>query len=816
MVACLLGVLPLGAQETPVSPVTPVLPDNNEVPAPAPIAPVEELGIPFGGDDLQPTLPKEVTIDNEGSQDMTQDGGVKFGGPVKITGDKGQEMFADTAVWDLKGKQIILNGHVSIYQGNILQRGDRAVYHYETKVLDTSELSISLDPIIMEAGKFTVSEENGKRVYVGQDAGITTHDVEHPNFWIRAKETKVYPGEKITFDDLRLYAGDVPVFWLPYFTQPLDPDLGYHFIPGARSGWGAFLLNSYGVMLGGKENPTTGQNENAWLLSRWHFDLRATRGAGIGVDLLDTRVKDRGNLPGLSLYYLYDLDPEYSRSGLPRGEVDPNRYRIELKHRQSLDFPDQAEWYVDTNLTLLSDEYYLEDFQPQIYQNNPEPDSSIGLVRRDSNSLLSLYARPQLNDFFRTATRLPELAYDQARRPLFGLPVLHEGTTSLGVLGIGMDDSLRNDVLNPLLALPPGSPLEAGYLSRLQGYDLRLAERIRSLPPGDPQIAGLKDQLLDTGFTRFHTYHDFSLPMTVAGGISLTPQAGLGYTRYMAVDGPAENDDRLHLRAGMEASIKFTKNLGDTKIPAWGLDGLLHVAQPYVNWSVLASDDLEPLYPRVDRLTFSTRPRTLSPERFTATDDLESWNILRMGMRNHLLSKRDGQAHEWLFMDTYLDAFLEDPELNRTFSNLYNDLQFQPLPWVAVGLETQFPVIDGGSGFNEFATYARVMPTPNSEIMVGYRWLDNHPVLEDSNRLDLRAFVRLNENWGVGAQEIVRFDDGTLELQQYTLHRDFGNWVAGIGVSSRDNTLKKEYGVLFSLSLKELPAVSLPFSIDME
>jgi LPS-assembly protein len=282
------------------------------------------------------------------------------------------------------------------------------------------------------------------------------------------------------------------------------------------------------------------------------------------------------------------------------------------------------------------------------------------------------------------------------------------------------------------------------------------------------------------------------------------------------VDGPAENDDRLHLRAGMEASIKFTKNLGDTKIPAWGLDGLLHVAQPYVNWSVLASDDLEPLYPRVDRLTFSTRPRTLSPERFTATDDLESWNILRMGMRNHLLSKRDGQAHEWLFMDTYLDAFLEDPELNRTFSNLYNDLQFQPLPWVAVGLETQFPVIDGGSGFNEFATYARVMPTPNSEIMVGYRWLDNHPVLEDSNRLDLRAFVRLNENWGVGAQEIVRFDDGTLELQQYTLHRDFGNWVAGIGVSSRDNTLKKEYGVLFSLSLKELPAVSLPFSIDME
>jgi hypothetical protein len=35
-------------------------------------------------------------------------------------------------------------------------------------------------------------------------------------------------------------------------------------------------------------------------------------------------------------------------------------------------------------------------------------------------------------------------------------------------------------------------------------------------------------------------------------------------------------------------------------------------------------------------------------------------------------------------------------------------------------------------------------------------------------------------------------------------------------LSSRDNLLKNEYGVLFSLTLKDLPSVSLPFSIDME
>ncbi len=815
LVAWSLGFLPLGAQEVPVSPVLPEIgvPESQ----PDTITPVPLPAIPLMGPDaLRPEMPETLTIDNQGSQDFVSGVGIRFGGPVKITGDNGMEVFADTATLDLKTQSVILNGNVSAYQGNVLQRGSRAVYFYEQKFLDTRDLTASLDPLILEAGKFTAEEHDGKQVFVGENAGITTHDVEHPNFWVRAAQTKIYPGEKITFKNVRFYAGDVPVFWLPYLSQPLNPELGYHFLPGARSSWGAFLLNSYGVMLGGKRNPATGENEDAWLLSRWHFDLRSSRGVGTGVDLADTRVEDRKNLPGLSLYSLYDLDPEHSRSGLPRGVVDPNRYRVEWKQRKALKLPDGAHWYLDANLTLLSDEYYLEDFMPEVFQNNPQPDNTIGVFRRDETSLLALFTRVQLNDFFQTATRLPELVFDQARGPLFGLPVLHEGTTSLGMLGIGVANGLRSQVIEPLLALPPGDLQEAGYLDQLQGNERQLVERLRSLPPGSPETAGLRDQLLNTGFTRFHTYHDFSLPMKLGGWLSLTPQVGFGYTRYMSVDGPASTDDRTHLRAGVEAAVKFSKNLGEVKNPAWGLDGLLHVVQPYIDWSLLASDHVPALYPQVDRLTFTTRPRTLSPARYTATDDLDGWNIVRLGVRNHLLTKRDGQAHEWMYMNTYMDAFIEDPEMHRTFSNLYNDLAFAPVPWMSMGVETQFPVLDGGSGFTEFGTYLRVMPTPNTEVALGYRWLDNHPVLPNSNRVDLRTFVRFSENWGLGTQHVLRFDDGTLELQQYTLHRDLGNWVAGIGLSSRDNTLKNEYGILFSLSLKDLPAVSLPFSISME
>jgi LPS-assembly protein len=792
-----------------------VLPDGEKTQTLDTITPVPLPGNLFGSPDLlQPAMPKELKIDNKGLVEGSIDTGVRLGGPVKIDGDNGLQIFSDTAVVNLKDKSVTLEGHVSVYQGNLLQRGRRAMYYYERKFLDSRDLSISVDPIIMEADELTVEERKGKQVIIGEDAWITTHDVEKPNFWVRAAETKVYPGDKITFKNLRVYAGDVPVFWLPYLSQPLNAELGYHFIPGARSNWGPYLLNTYGIMLGGKLNPQTGENEDAWLLSKWRVDLRSTRGVGTGVDFQDIRLKDNKNLSGLSLYYMYDISPETENSGVPRGYVDPNRYSIELKHRQSLDIPDEATWYFDSNLTWLSDNYYLEDLEPQRYRIDPQPDNTLGLFRRDEKSLASLFTRMQVNDFQRTATRLPELAFDQAKAPLFGLPVLHEGTTSFAVLGLEYGGDARNNVLDPLLALPPGDPAETALLDQLPGNERQIAQLIRSLPPGDARAAALKDQLLNVGFTRFNTYQEFSLPMMIGNSLSLTPQGGVGYSRYNAVEGPATSDGRTYLHAGTEAAMKFSKTLGDLKNHDWGLDGLLHVIQPYANWSILAADELDPAFPRVDRLTYSTQPPTLSPMRYTATDDLRNWNIVRLGMRNRLLTRRDAQMYEWLYLNTYMDAFINDPEMDRNFSNLYNDFRFQPLPWMACGIETQFPVLSGGSGFNVFATYLRYLPTPDMEFKVGYRVLNNHPFLLDSNQVILNTYFRLNQNWGVGTQHVVELDDRTLEVQQYTLHRDLGNWVAGVGLTCRDNRVQQQYGIVFSLTLKDFPLVKLPFQID--
>lgn len=829
----LLSSLPLLAQD--------VLPDNGE---PAPIAPVTPVPLPTDDDllvaeDIAPEKPTSVDLTFDGGFDYTAatktlvsrgavtavantgmtlraDSGRYLGaesrlvlaGNIRLKTEKGVEVFADDAVLDDKAKTVTLTGDVSIYQGQTVQRGRQLVYFMETGKFDATGLRTGVDPLLLEAEGFVIEERNGEQVFVGHDAGVTTDDSEDPAFWVRADETTVYPDDRVTFRNMKLYAGDTPIFWLPYFSQPLDADLGYHFVPGARSNWGPYLLNSYGVMLG--------DGEDDWLLSRWNFDLRGRRGLAGGVDLIDRRQKDNPNLTGLSLYYANDLDATISRTGLPRPYVNEDRWRAALQYRVPLSIEGGDKWRLDYNLNALSDNFFLEDFDPRMFRTDPAPDNTIGLIRRDDRSLFSLIARLRPNDFYRSDTRLPEIALDLSRAPLFGSSILHEGTTSFSIVDEQIGSVSQFDS-RTAIALPANSPQLPLILDRLPPYERQLVRTIRSLPPGSPVVPSLVTQLLNPGYNRFHTYQELSRPMKIGGWLNLAPEVGLGFTNYSSVNGPLASTSRGFFYAGGEASVKFTRDYSDIQDRFWGLDGLLHVFQPYARYSYLATDDLSPLFPTVDRENFSTRPRTLAPGRFTAIDSLRNWSILRLGMRNHLITRRDERSYEWMYLDTYIDGFFDDPEgLDRSFSNLYNDLNWRPLPWLEMRLETQFPLFDDGSGYSEVAARLRFMPNENLEFSIANRFLNNHPILVDANRIDVRGYARLNDKWGVGALQIWELDDGTLEVQQYTLHRDFNSWVASVGVTARDNRIDNEYGIVFAITLKDFPSMTLPLSLDAQ
>lgn len=713
----------------------------------------------------------------------------------KATKDKtgrllpGIQLFADRVLLNAKKKTVILNGNVSIYQGPTLHRGNHAEYNYGTRQLETHGLASGLGPILLESNRFRMVERKGKQVFIGDNAGITTHDVANPNYWLRSDRTTIIPDDRVIFKNLKLYAGDTPVFWLPYLAQPLDADLGYHFLPGARTNWGLYLLNRYGIMLGGEIDEETGERDGSWLLSQWHLDLRSRRGIGIGMDLIDTRLDHNDNLGWLKSYYLYDWDPSLERSSEPRGSVNPNRWKLELKHRVDLLKHGENRTFLDFDITALSDRYFLEDYEPGTFKIDPNPDNEAGIFHRNPRFLAGLYTRLRINDFYQTDTRLPELFFDVTKGPICDTPALYESNTSFGIYREHLADFHEKNLL-----------AEAATLSI-----------------GDPRLDEINELLIDRGYTRFHTWHEFSLPLNPGGKIAVTPRAGAGYTHYSSVDSGGGSFDRTHLSAGIDTSMKFTRTYPNLINKRWGINGLLHTFQPYANFSFLTTNELDPSFRGIETLTPSTRPRPLEVGRFTATDDLMDWSTLRVGARNRLMTKRDGDTHSWLAMDTYIDFFLTDPEFNRNISNLYNDIIWQPLPWIRLDLETQFPVASGGSGFREVATNATFMPSDHLEFTVGYRQLDNHPILQDSNLVSLRAYARVSEAWGISFYQRWELDDNTLEVQQYSLYHDFDSWTASLGLMIRDHRdSNDEYGIMLNFTLKEFPSVRLPLSIDNE
>lgn len=735
---------------------------------------------------FMPTMPESVRIQSDyGAEYNHETGLVTYKRGVQMYANNGVQLFANQAVVDTKKELIYLTGDVSIYQGAVLHKGEKAVFNYKTKELDTNGLRSSLAPLLLDSDTFETKVVNGKRLFVGENAGITTHDRQNPDFWIRAEKINVYPGEKVVFRDLKLYAGERPVFWLPYLAQPLDKQLGYHFVPGSRSNWGVFLLNSYGTMLGGETDPVTGDKTDQWLLADWKFDLRSKRGVAVGVDLIDTRLSDNSNLGWLSLYFANDQDPELSRSGLSRGSVSKDRYKVELKHRWSFQHDAEREWRLDSNLTFLSDQYYLEDFEPRVYNTYSQPENIVGLQLRDSEYQLGAYTRFQLNDFYLSDTRFPELYFDQVKRPVLDSGLLHESSSSFGLYREELGDGDARAFRDELLASPSAG--RRGELERL---------------------------LLDNRFTRLHTYHEISYPLSVADGFAVTPRAGAGYSHYWSDGVDGGDHGSAHFYLGLDAAMKFTKTYGSVQSERWGLNQLRHVIQPYANLSVLSTDELDASKSKIDYLTATERPRTFDVARYSAIDDYRNWSIARLGVRNQLLTKRDGRSHSWLTMDTYLDSFLNDPEFDRQFSNLYNEVVWDPVPWGSFTLNTQFPI--SAEGFTEVSTRAQFLPCEDLEIEFGHSYLADHPIIQDSNLIHGRVNLRLSDRWGVGAYQQWQFQDGVLERQEYTLNRNFESWSLGAGIFQRDNRLKKEYGLLLNISLNAVPSATLPFNLGTQ
>jgi lipopolysaccharide assembly outer membrane protein LptD (OstA) len=658
---------------------------------------------------------------------------------------------------------------------------------------------------------------------------FTTHDLQNPNFHMQARELTAIPGDNVQLRNVKIYGGNTPLFWLPKYTQSLQEN-GLTFNPGYQSRWGAFLLTQYTALHGDHT------------LARYKVDLRSRRGLAGGVDFVSLRhAANQHNLTGLRLYASQDIESTTNMAGTTRFPVPSTRYRVNFQHRVYLPGPDVSTWYLDFDVNKISDYHFYEDFFFHDFRTDREPDNQISLINATDAYVATLMAKFKANNFYRTTTRLPELSVDFTRRPLWGTGIFHQGSISAGIYSEVVGNQEESELLR-LQALGAGGlpgvladPLgtAAGAYGSLVGLPRDTMLSAANVATG---LGVITSRLQEPNFVRFHTYQELLYPKTFLGWLSVTPRMGAGVTSYQSIDGSQtglQDFSRGIFHLGLDVAVKFSRTWADVQSAALGLDGVRHVFQPYVNLSYLDSKQ-DSGVPGIDRLSSpTTRPRSIDVPFFTAVDSLRSWNVARVGFRNLLQTKRDylanmgnGQlvgvpeddsqtTYTWAGMNTYVDVFGKDPEFGRDISNLYNEIFWQPVPWVSLRSDWQIPITSGLGNFTEFNNFITWMPSKNMSLDIGHQYVSDHPFFQDSSRVFSRIYGRLSDNYGLNMVHVFEADDGTLEFQSYSLTRDLSSWIASIGVMARDNRNgASDYGVLLSFTLKDFPQFNFNFDID--
>ena len=682
------------------------------------------------------------------------------------------DIYADFAQYNSRTHEIFAEGHVRIYRDVNLYLAERGTYNIDTKQIRTSNMRTEYNPYFLSGANVTQTSENVFRV---ENATFTTDDNPNPDFHLHARTMRIYENDHAVFRDVTFYIRDVPVFWWPYLYQSLNDAFNFTISPAYLSSWGPSILTQVTF-------PITDN-----IKGRLRLDYRGRRGLAIGFESDIDYGKDNSSNAKLKTYYLQDQNPEINQTALRRGEVSAGRYRVSLEDRTNF----THDIYAIVDITKLSDPFVMQDFYQSEFRINPVPDNVIALAKTDPFYTLTAITRFQANEFFDQTERLPEVVLDVKRHALFGGPIFYEGET-------GVADLHRN--------FADGSGFE------------------------------------DYSTIRADTFHQFLYPNTYFGWLSIVPRAGfratyydetrdLGKTMFTPETNPlvpnfilpdptpknpivdAGSGVRTVFDTGVEASFKLSRTWEDVESRALGLDGLLHVIQPYTNFSYVHENGIDPAaILQFDRFEPSTQPRPLDFPQFTAIDSIDSWTIWRLGVRNRLETRRDDVTVTWLELDTFCDVNFNNPYDRTPYSNLVNKLRFNPLPWASLTVDLQIPAFD--RGFTEANTTVSVQPTANLQVSLGHRYLHDNPFFDNSSLFVVGGYYRFNDNWGFGIQEQYEAQTGTLQQQRYALYRDLTNWVASFGAVVRDNGGVREYGVLLTFTLKAFPKFGFDFNFD--
>ncbi len=246
-------------------------------------------------------------------------------------------------------------------------------------------------------------EQVNKSKIRAKNVFITSCDLPHPHYDVKAKEADVYPGDKIIAKNVVFRILEVPVFWWPYLVIPLNSNSPVDIQPGYSNHYGAFVLLSKGIAI----------NRN--ISGKLHLDWYAKRGVGYGADF--NYKFDQLGIGQVRIYGIQDKRSPNQRIDNPYTDRShENRGRVTWKHK----------WRIDPLTTLqlqwneLSDARFLQDFFERENRAEIDPQSFVTITRNAAQYSLLAHVGKQTNRFQTVDEKLPEVVFTWLRKPLFG------------------------------------------------------------------------------------------------------------------------------------------------------------------------------------------------------------------------------------------------------------------------------------------------------------------------------------------------------------------------------------------------------------
>jgi len=323
-------------------------------------------------------------------------------------------LMADRATLNWRTDEVVADGHVRIESGGMIWAGEHMYYNFKTRQMRSSDFRAGKPPVFA-AGR-ELEGDISNQTYTARHVYVTTDDISNPAIRVRASRIKIVPGKYVEMWNAVLYMDGVPTFYFPVYRRSLGDHVNnFSFLPGYRSAYGPFLLNTYEWYL------------DAVADGRLHLDYRARRGVGTGPEL--NLHMNRWGEAKLGYYYLHDQEPNQSTNDLPLfGNIPENR--------QWLYFAYQATPFTNLNAKALvnyqSDALVLHDFAEGTYSDDSQPNTFTEVNRYWEDWDLDAETTPRINTFFDQVERAPDVKLTGFRQQIFDTPFYYDSESSAG------------------------------------------------------------------------------------------------------------------------------------------------------------------------------------------------------------------------------------------------------------------------------------------------------------------------------------------------------------------------------------------------